>query len=97
MIIPSVHLREIVSDSLLLDFQAILIALQSCFRQAAYVIGYACNMSVETDEHAASTGINEVNANTRQSNGKTYNVLGQQVSAGAKGLLIRDGKKYIAK
>ena len=41
----------------------------------------------------ATTGINEVNANTRQSNGKTYNVLGQQVSAGAKGLLIRDGKK----
>jgi hypothetical protein len=64
---------------------------------AAYVIGYACNMSVETDEHAASTGINEVNANTRQSNGKTYNVLGQQVSAGAKGLLIRDGKKFVVK
>lgn len=64
---------------------------------AAYVIGYACNMSVETDEHAASTGINEVNANTRQSNGKTYNVLGQQVGAGAKGLLIRDGKKFVVK
>ena len=64
---------------------------------AAYVIGYACNIYIETDEHAASTGISEVNANTRNSNGKTYNVLGQQVGAAAKGLLIRDGKKYIAK
>ena len=42
------------------------------------------------------TGINAIST-TSQKSGKTYNVLGQQVSAGAKGLLIRDGKKFVVK
>lgn len=45
---------------------------------------------------AIDTGIKELNT-SRQKSGKTYNVQGQQVGAGAKGLLIRDGKKFVVK
>ena len=65
---------------------------------AAYVIGYACNISIETDEHEQQgSGISEVNKTNKTATAKAYNMLGQQVGANAKGLLIRDGKKYIAK
>ena len=43
------------------------------------------------------TGISEVNANAKNTTGKTYNVMGQQVGANAKGLIIRDGKKFVIK
>lgn len=61
---------------------------------AAYSMGWCCNTWVEYD--ADSTGINEISTSRKES-GKTYNVMGQQVGANAKGLIIRDGKKYIAK
>ena len=43
-----------------------------------------------------SVGINELKVNGRN-NMKTYNMMGQQVSPTAKGLLIRDGRKFINK
>ena len=43
------------------------------------------------------SGISEVNTANKTATAKTYNMLGQQVNAGAKGLLIRDGRKFIAK
>lgn len=63
---------------------------------AAYQLGYACYISIETDEHAAA-GINEVKANGRNNAVKAYNLMGQEVSAAAKGLIIRDGKKFVNK
>ena len=44
-----------------------------------------------------STGINEISSASKNTTGKTYNVMGQQVGANAKGLLIRDGKKFVVK
>ena len=42
-----------------------------------------------------STGISSVNAAAAKKNGKTYNMAGQQVSSSAKGLIIKNGKKYV--
>ena len=44
-----------------------------------------------------TTGINEVNTANKTTTAKAYNMMGQQVGANAKGLLIRDGKKFIVK
>lgn len=47
-----------------------------------------------------ATGIEEIGVTREEKikNTKTYNLMGQQVNrATAKGLLIRDGKKYIKK
>lgn len=64
---------------------------------AAYVIGYACNISIETDEHANPTGISETKANSQKTTGKAFNLMGQEVYGNAKGLIIRDGKKFMNK
>ena len=42
-----------------------------------------------------STGISSVNAAAAKKNGKTYNMVGQEVSSSAKGLIIKNGKKYV--
>lgn len=42
-----------------------------------------------------STGISSVNAAAAKKNGKTYNMAGQEVSSSAKGLVIKNGKKYV--
>lgn len=42
-----------------------------------------------------STGISSVNAAAAKKNGKTYNMAGQEVSSSAKGLIIKNGKKYV--
>ncbi len=41
------------------------------------------------------TGISSVNAAAAKKNGKTYNLAGQEVSSSAKGLIIKNGKKYV--
>ena len=41
------------------------------------------------------TGISSVNAAAAKKNGKTYNMAGQEVSSSAKGLIIKNGKKYV--
>ena len=45
--------------------------------------------------HSTSTGISSVNAAAAKKNGKTYNMAGQEVSSSAKGLIIKNGKKYV--
>ena len=42
------------------------------------------------------TGINEVNVNT-VADGKIYNLAGQQVNSNFKGIVIKNGRKYIVK
>ena len=44
---------------------------------------------------ATSTGISSVNAAAAKKAGKTYNLAGQQVSDSYKGLIIKNGKKYV--
>ena len=41
------------------------------------------------------TGISSVNAAAAKKNGKTYNMAGQEVSSSAKGIIIKNGKKYV--
>ena len=43
---------------------------------------------------STSTGISSVSAAAKK-NGKTYNMAGQEVSSSAKGLIIKNGKKYM--
>lgn len=45
----------------------------------------------------AANGIADVNAQKNVKAGKTFNVFGQEVPATAKGLVIRDGKKFFNK
>ena len=42
-----------------------------------------------------STGISSVNTVAAKKNGKTYNMAGQEVSSSAKGIVIKNGKKYV--
>lgn len=42
-----------------------------------------------------STGISSVNTTAAKKNCKTYNIAGQEVSSSAKGLIIKNGKKYV--
>lgn len=44
---------------------------------------------------STSTGISSVSAAAAKKNGKTYNMAGQEVSSSAKGLIIKNGKKYV--
>lgn len=44
---------------------------------------------------STSTGISSVNAAAAKKDGKTYNMAGQEVSSSAKGLIIKNGKKYV--
>jgi hypothetical protein len=47
-------------------------------------------------EAATTTGINAINA-AKAENGAIYNVAGQKVNAGYKGLVIMNGKKFVVK
>ena len=58
---------------------------------------YGLSLALTEGTFSISTGISEVNTANKTATAKTYNMLGQQVNAGAKGLLIRDGRKFIAK
>lgn len=46
-------------------------------------------------EVGTSTGISSVNTAAAKKNGKTYNMAGQEVSSSAKGIVIKNGKKYV--
>ena len=63
---------------------------------AAYQLGYAFGIAIETDDHG-TTGISETKANCQKTTGKAFNLMGQEVYGNAKGLIIRDGKKLINK
>jgi hypothetical protein len=61
--------------------------------------GFFCALELDLF-HAGDTGVEELGMTREQKikSTKTYNLMGQQVDRKtAKGLLIRDGKKYIAK
>ena len=42
-----------------------------------------------------SNGISNISATSAKKNGMTYNMAGQEVSSSAKGLIIKNGKKYV--
>ena len=42
-----------------------------------------------------SNGISNISATSAKKDGKTYNMAGQEVSSSAKGLVIKNGKKYV--
>ena len=42
-----------------------------------------------------TNGISNISADAAKKNGKTYNMAGQEVSSSAKGLIIKNGKKYV--
>ena len=50
--------------------------------------GVWCNVGV-------TNGISNISAAAAKKNGKTYNLAGQEVSSSAKGLIIKNGKKYV--
>jgi len=65
----------------------------------AYSLGWCCNLYIDIDEKvdaAIAEGINEVNAASKSSK-MTYNLMGQKVNGAVKGLVIRDGKKFVVK
>ena len=59
--------------------------------EAAAAKGISMSFDDET------TGISEVNTENADNNAATYDLTGRRVNAGAKGLLIRNGKKFIVK
>lgn len=63
---------------------------------AAYVIGYACNIWIESDEHAA-TGIIAPKATTDTKSTTLYDLQGRVVDGSYKGIVISNGKKMVVK
>jgi hypothetical protein len=61
----------------------------------AYWWGEARNVYIAIP-NAEPAGISNVKTNAKNTV-KTYNLMGQEVNANAKGLIIRDGKKLINK
>lgn len=55
----------------------------------------ACVVKVTVVRGSTSTGISNISAAAAKKNGKTYNMAGQEVSSSAKGLIIKNGKKYV--
>lgn len=55
----------------------------------------ACVVKVTVVRGGTSTGISSVNTAVAKKNGKTYNMAGQEVSSSAKGIVIKNGKKYV--
>lgn len=55
----------------------------------------ACVVKVTVVRGGTGTGISSVNAAAAKKNGKTYNMAGQKVSSSAKGIIIKNGKKYV--
>lgn len=63
---------------------------------AAYVFGYACNMSIESDEHATS-GILAPKTTVENPNAQVYDLQGRAVNSNYKGVVIQNGKKFVVK
>lgn len=62
----------------------------------AYSMGWCCNMKVYIYS-MISEGIGEIKSDANVGNRAIYNLMGQKVNSSAKGLVIRDGKKFIVK
>ena len=61
------------------------------------LIGLAVSQAKIDELHGISTGIENVEAEGAAKNGVMFNVAGQRVNGAAKGLVIKNGKKYIVK
>ena len=59
--------------------------------------GLAVSQAKIDELHGISTGIENVEAEGAAKNGVMFNVAGQRVNGAAKGLVIKNGKKYIVK
>ncbi len=59
--------------------------------------GLAVSQAKLDELHGISTGIENVEAEGAAKNGVMFNVAGQRVNGAAKGLVIKNGKKYIVK
>lgn len=59
--------------------------------------GTRINLMKLTVIRPTSTGINDIQATKTVNDGKTYNLAGQQVTASYKGVVIKNGKKYVQK
>ena len=59
--------------------------------------GLAVSQAKIDELHGISTGIENVEAEGATQNGVMFNVAGQRVNGAAKGLVIKNGKKYIVK
>lgn len=65
---------------------------------AKYAIRVANQMGGLSKSSAdATTGIVNVDADSTGGNGPLYNIAGQRVNGSAKGIIIRDGRKYVNK
>ena len=67
---------------------------------SGYSMGWFGGVTISLDkDFQMAAGIEDVN-NTVESkikNAKTFNIMGQRVNSNAKGLIIRDGKKFLKK
>ncbi len=63
---------------------------------AAYLYGYACNMTIESDEHATS-GILAPKTTVENPNAQVYDLQGRAVNSNYKGVVIKNGKKFVVK
>lgn len=63
---------------------------------ACYLYGYACNMTIESDEHATS-GILAPKTTVENPNAQIYDLQGRAVDSNYKGVVIKNGKKFVVK
>ena len=57
----------------------------------------SCNIASLNFKNTESTGIDELESNETVITNETYNLSGQKVDAGYKGIVIRNGKKIFVK
>ena len=55
----------------------------------------SCNIASLNFTNSESTGIDELSDDDAITTGESYNLSGQKVGAGYKGIVIRNGKKYV--
>ena len=66
--------------------------------KSIYTGGGATNETeIQWFDVKAATGISTVKANVKATNGAMFNLAGQRVAEGYKGLVIKNGKKYVVK
>lgn len=62
-----------------------------------YAISVGYSVSELANIQAGADGIANINADMNDANAPAYNLAGQRVNANAKGLVIKNGKKYVNK
>lgn len=62
-----------------------------------YAISVGYSISELANIQAGGTGIADINADVNDADAPAYNLAGQRVNANAKGLVIKNGKKYVNK